>query len=73
MARNCSHDFAKYQIRVNSVCAGCIETPISAIERRDQGWTFEEWQALKIKDVLITPLFKNTLKPCTTSRITLLF
>ncbi len=30
LARNCAYDFAKYNIRSNSVCAGTVETPISA-------------------------------------------
>eukprot|EP01090_Pellita_catalonica_P023467 TRINITY_DN9697_c0_g2_i1.p1 TRINITY_DN9697_c0_g2~~TRINITY_DN9697_c0_g2_i1.p1 ORF type:complete len:270 (+),score=55.58 TRINITY_DN9697_c0_g2_i1:37-846(+) len=53
MARNCAYDFAKYKIRVNSVCAGTIETPISKTEREKHGWTFEEWEQLKIKDVML--------------------
>ena len=53
MARNCAYDFAKYGIRSNSVCAGTIETPISAVERREHGWTFEQWQALKTRDVMM--------------------
>ena len=43
----------KYNIRVNSVCAGTIETPISAEERKAHGWTYEEWEALKVKDVML--------------------
>lgn len=50
MARNCAYDFAKYNIRVNSVCPGAVETPISAIERKEHGWTFEEWEKLKVPD-----------------------
>jgi len=53
MARNCAYDFAKYNIRVNSICAGTIETPISKTERAEHGWTYEEWEALKIKDVMM--------------------
>jgi len=53
MARNCAYDFAKYKIRVNSICAGTIETPISATERKEHGWTYEQWEALKIKDVML--------------------
>ena len=53
LARNCAYDFAKYNIRSNSICAGTIETPISAVERREHGWTFEEWEALKVKDVMM--------------------
>lgn len=53
MARNCAYDFAKYNIRVNTVCAGTIETPISKTERADHGWTYEEWEALKTKDVMM--------------------
>ena len=53
MARNAAFDFAKYGIRSNSVCAGTIETPISAVERKEHGWTFDEWQALKVKDVIM--------------------
>ena len=44
---------SKYNIRVNSVCAGTIETPISADERKAHGWTYAEWEALKIKDVML--------------------
>ena len=53
LARNCAYDFSKYGIRVNSVCAGTIETPISATEREAHGWTYDEWEALKIKDVML--------------------
>eukprot|EP01123_Difflugia_compressa_P009990 TRINITY_DN3513_c0_g1_i1.p1 TRINITY_DN3513_c0_g1~~TRINITY_DN3513_c0_g1_i1.p1 ORF type:complete len:302 (-),score=61.53 TRINITY_DN3513_c0_g1_i1:200-1078(-) len=53
MARNCAYDLAKYNIRVNSVCAGTIETPISAQERTEHGWTYEEWEKLKIQDVML--------------------
>lgn len=53
MARNCAYDFAKYGVRVNSVCAGTVETPISATERAEHGWTYEEWEALKTKDVIL--------------------
>ena len=53
LARNCAYDFAKYGIRCNSVCAGTVETPISREERAAHGWTFEQWQALKIKDVML--------------------
>jgi len=53
MARNCAYDFAKYHIRVNSVCAGTIETPISEEERRAHGWTFDQWEKLKTKDVMM--------------------
>jgi NAD(P)-dependent dehydrogenase (short-subunit alcohol dehydrogenase family) len=40
-ARNCAMDFAKYKIRVNSVCAGTIETPISVEERKAHGWSYK--------------------------------
>jgi len=53
LARNCAYDFAKYGIRVNTVCAGTVETPISEHERSEHGWTFEEWQTLKTKDVML--------------------
>jgi len=53
LARNCAYDLAKYNIRVNSVCAGTIETPISVEERRDHGWTYEHWEQLKTKDVMM--------------------
>ncbi len=33
LARNCAYDFAKYNIRSNSVCPGAVETPISAVVR----------------------------------------
>jgi NAD(P)-dependent dehydrogenase (short-subunit alcohol dehydrogenase family) len=53
MARNAAHDFAKYKIRSNSVCAGTVETPISAEERKAHGWSFEEWESLKTTDVIL--------------------
>jgi len=53
LARNCAYDFAKYNIRSNSVCAGTIETPISVDERRDHNWTYEHWEQLKTKDVML--------------------
>ena len=49
LARNCAYDFAKYKIRVNSVCAGTIETPISVVERAAHGWTYEHWEGLKVR------------------------
>lgn len=53
MMRNCAFDFAKYGIRSNSICAGTIETPISETERKEHGWSFEKWEALKTKDVML--------------------
>eukprot|EP00939_MAST-03C_sp_MAST-3C-sp1_P003424 g3424.t1 len=53
MARNSAYDLAKYKIRVNSICAGTVETPISKVEREEHGWTFEEWERLKVKDVIL--------------------
>lgn len=53
MTRSCAYDFAKYRIRVNAICAGTIETPISQQERLNQGWTYEEWEKLKTKDVMM--------------------
>lgn len=53
LARNCAYDFAKYKIRSNSVCAGTIETPISVEERTAHDWTYEEWEKLKTKDVIL--------------------
>ena len=53
MARNAAFDLAKYNIRVNSICAGTIETPISAVERKEHGWTFEQWESQKVKDVIL--------------------
>jgi len=35
------------------VCAGTIETPISQQERIEQNWTFDEWELLKTKDVML--------------------
>lgn len=52
LARNCAYDFAKYHIRVNSVCAGTIETPISVVEREAHGWTYDQWEALKVCSVM---------------------
>ena len=53
MARNCAYDFAKYNIRVNSICAGTIETPISVEERKAHNWTYDHWEKLKTKDVMM--------------------
>jgi|EP00945_MAST-04E_sp_MAST-4E-sp1_P001172 NAD(P)-dependent dehydrogenase (short-subunit alcohol dehydrogenase family) len=53
LAKNCAYDLAKYNIRVNTVCAGTVETPISKVERASHGWTFEEWEKLKVKDVML--------------------
>jgi len=53
MARNCAFDLSKYNIRVNSICAGTIETPISKQERKAHNWTFEEWESRKVKDVML--------------------
>ena len=50
LARNCAYDFAKYKIRVNSICAGTIETPISEVERAAHGWTYDQWEALKVRE-----------------------
>ena len=38
---------------MNSVCAGTIETPISADERKAHGWTYEQWEKLKVQDVML--------------------
>ena len=35
------------------MCAGTIETPISAEERAAHGWTYAQWEALKTKDVML--------------------
>jgi len=53
MARNCAYDFAKYNIRVNSICAGTVETPISQLDRKEHGWTYEEWETIKTKQVML--------------------
>jgi len=53
MAKNAALDLAKFNIRVNSVCAGTIETPISKVERAAQGWTYSQWEAQKVKDVMM--------------------
>jgi len=53
MARNSAYDLAKYNIRVNTICAGTIETPISAEDRKAHGWTYEQWQKFKLQDVMI--------------------
>jgi len=53
MARNCAYDFAPYNIRVNSVCAGTIETPISQQERKEHGWTYQQWEELKLKQIML--------------------
>lgn len=33
--------------------ATALQTPISQTERDAHGWTFEEWEALKTKDVML--------------------
>ena len=53
MTKNSAYDFAKYNIRVNAVCAGTVETPISQTERDAHGWTYEEWEERKVKDVMM--------------------
>ena len=53
MAKNSAYDLAKYNIRVNSVCAGTVETPISQTERDAHGWTYEEWERRKVMDVMM--------------------
>ena len=53
MAKNSAYDLAKYHIRVNSVCAGTVETPISQTERDAHGWSYEEWERRKVKDVMM--------------------
>eukprot|EP01060_Flectonema_neradi_P000223 TRINITY_DN10159_c0_g1_i1.p1 TRINITY_DN10159_c0_g1~~TRINITY_DN10159_c0_g1_i1.p1 ORF type:complete len:291 (+),score=53.19 TRINITY_DN10159_c0_g1_i1:91-963(+) len=53
MARSAAYDLAKYNIRVNSLCSGTIETPISRVERSAMGWTFEEWERKKTRDVML--------------------
>ena len=53
MARNCAYDLAKYNIRVNTICAGTIETPISQIERNEHNWTYEQWSKLKTQTTLL--------------------
>ena len=55
LSRNCAYDLAKYNIRSNAVCAGTIETPISTVERADHGWTYDQWEKLKTKDVRNRP------------------
>jgi hypothetical protein len=35
------------------VCAGTIETPISADERKAHGWTYDQWEKLKVQDVML--------------------
>jgi len=53
MAKNFAFDLAKYHIRVNTVCPGVIWTPISSIERKEQGWSYEEWEKWRIGDVMM--------------------
>ena len=53
MARSAAYDLAKYNIRVNSLCAGTIETPILKVERASLGWTYEEWERMKTRDVML--------------------
>lgn len=53
MAKNFAFDLAKNNIRVNTICPGTILTPIAAIERKEQGWTFAEWEKRKLGDVMM--------------------
>jgi 2-keto-3-deoxy-L-fuconate dehydrogenase len=53
LAKNSAYDLAPYGIRVNSVCPGTIETPISVTERAEQKLTFAEWEKLKTTDVML--------------------
>ena len=53
MAKNCAYDLAKYNIRVNAICAGVVETPIGKTEREVHGWTYEEWEKIKLRDVMM--------------------
>ena len=53
MAKNCAYDLAKYNIRVNAICAGVVETPIGKTEREAHGWTYEEWEKIKLRDVMM--------------------
>ena len=53
LARNCAYDLSRYSIRCNSLCAGTMETPISAAEREAHGWSFDEWERIKTKDVML--------------------
>ena len=53
LSRNCAYDLAKYNIRVNTICAGTIETPISRVERQEHNWTFEQWSTLKTQTTLL--------------------
>ncbi len=53
LARNCAYDLSRYSIRCNSLCAGTIETPISAAEREAHGWSLDEWERIKTKDVML--------------------
>ena len=53
MAKNCAYDLAKCNTRVNAVCAGVVETPIGKTEREAHGWTYEEWEKIKSRDVMM--------------------
>ena len=53
MAKNCAYDLAKYNIRVNAICAGVVETPIGMTEREVHGWPYEEWEKIKLRDVMM--------------------
>ena len=53
MAKNCAYDLAKYNIRVNAICAGVVETPIGKSDREAHGWTNEEWEKIKLRDAMM--------------------
>lgn len=53
MSRNCALDLAKYNIRVNSVCPGIIETSFSVVERAVQSLTFHQWQELRTRGTIL--------------------
>jgi len=53
LARNCAYDLAKYQIRVNSICPGTVDTPISQTEREAHKWTYEHWEKIKTQDMIL--------------------
>ena len=53
LARSCAYDLSQYGVRCNALCPGCIETPISAIEREAHRLSYDAWQKLKTADVIL--------------------
>jgi len=53
MARNCAYDFAKYNIRVNSLVPGPFRTPITEEHQRTHKLNDEDFERLNITKVML--------------------